>query len=179
MVETVPVLWCAECRVTWEEGIEPRCADESHERQRFEMHKHRTPVDLPDGTTITCASFHEIGSYERDTTPDFGVYLDHRWQPPWAHVHVDWPDFGVPASKDDLLSVLRSALERARDGAHVELGCWGAHGRTGTALACLAVLTGVAPGEAVDWVRRAYCEGAVETPEQEAFVATLDVSSGA
>jgi hypothetical protein len=46
-------------------------------------------------------------------------------------------------------------------------------GRTGTALACLAVLGGVVPGEAIAWVRANYCPKAVETDEQEAFVAGL------
>jgi protein-tyrosine phosphatase len=53
----------------------------------------------------------------------------------------------------------------------VEIGCLGGHGRTGTALACLAIRTGHPAGDAVDWVRTVYCSSAVETPEQEAFVA--------
>jgi hypothetical protein len=58
-------------------------------------------------------------------------------------------------------------LERARLGERVEVGCLGGHGRTGTALACLAILTGHPPGEAVAWVRANYCADAVETAEQE------------
>ena len=64
---------------------------------------------------------------------------------------------------------------RARQGEVVELGCLGGHGRTGTALACLAVLAGTSPPAAVAWVRSAYCSQAVETPDQEAFVASLSV----
>jgi hypothetical protein len=41
---------------------------------------------------------------------------------------------------------------------------------TGTALACLAVLTGTRSEAAVDWVRAHYCADAVETDEQRAFV---------
>jgi protein-tyrosine phosphatase len=33
-------------------------------------------------------------------------------------------------------------LERARAGERVDVGCFEGHGRTGTALACLAILTG-------------------------------------
>lgn len=47
---------------------------------------------------------------------------------------------------------------------------WGGHGRTGTALACLARLDGVPAGDAVAWVREHYCRQAVETVDQEAFV---------
>lgn len=42
--------------------------------------------------------------------------------------------------------------------------------RTGTALALLAVLDGVPPGEAVGYVRRRYARHAVETPWQRRFV---------
>ena len=40
-------------------------------------------------------------------------------------------------------------------------------------VACLAVLTGTPPDEAVAWVRATYCEKAVETDEQRAFVAAF------
>jgi protein-tyrosine phosphatase len=53
------------------------------------------------------------------------------------------------------------------------VGCLGGHERTGTALACLAVLTGHPALHAVAWVRSSYCTRAVETPEQEAFIVTL------
>ncbi len=55
----------------------------------------------------------------------------------------------------------------------VEVGCLGGHGRTGTALACLAVLTGTPANEAVAWVRANYCAHAVETEAQEALVAAF------
>ena len=50
------------------------------------------------------------------------------------------------------------------------MGCLGGSGRTGTVLACMAVLAGVPGDEAVAWVRGAYRAQAVETPEQEAWV---------
>ena len=65
---------------------------------------------------------------------------------------------------------MEDVLDRAGKGERVELGCWGAHGRTGTALACLAVLAGTPASEAVAWVRESYCQKAVETPMQEDFV---------
>jgi protein-tyrosine phosphatase len=134
------------------------------------IHRHRSVVVLPDGTPITAVSFDFEDPYARDRPPDYGLYLDHRWQPPWAHDHLDWPDFGVPVSAAPAVAALRSALDRARAGERVEVGCLGGHGRTGTALACLAVLSGHPPGDAVAWVRATYCAHAVETPEQEAFV---------
>jgi hypothetical protein len=51
---------------------------------------------LPDGTEVTAVSFDAADPYIREQPPDYGLYLDHKWQPPWAHDHLDWPDFGVP-----------------------------------------------------------------------------------
>ncbi|MBX6748191.1 MAG: hypothetical protein IRY85_00730 [Micromonosporaceae bacterium] len=48
----------------------------------------------------------------------------------------------------------------------MEIACRGGIGRTGTALAALAVLDGLAPPAAVAWVRDAYHPRAVETPWQ-------------
>ena len=52
----------------------------------------------------------------------------------------------------------------------IEVGCAGGLGRTGTVLACMAVLAGVPAPDAVSWVRRNYRVGAVETPEQERWI---------
>ena len=51
-----------------------------------------------------------------------------------------------------------------------EVGCLGGSGRTGTVLACMAVLAGVPPAQAVAWVRASYRPEAVETADQEAWV---------
>lgn len=136
-------------------------------------HVHRTHVVFEDGTTITGASFLAGDPYDRDTPPSFGLYLDERWSPPWAHAHVDWPDFGVPADADALRNALTDLVARARAADSVEVGCLGGHGRTGTALACIAVMTGTPGTEAVAWVRANYCSQAVETPEQETFARTF------
>jgi protein-tyrosine phosphatase len=52
----------------------------------------------------------------------------------------------------------------------VEIACAGGHGRTGTALACLAILDGVPGTEAVAFVREHYYSHAVETPGQRRYV---------
>ena len=171
---TRQVVACLECQTHWDVGQQPACTDPDHRHQQFEMHRHRSVVVLPDGTQLTAVSFDGIDPYARDEPPDYGLYLDHRWQPPWDHDHVDWPNFGVPDDVDQLVTTLRSVRERARSGEHVEVGCLGAHGRTGTALACLAVLGGHPAGEAVAWVRANYCAKAVETVWQEELVARLD-----
>jgi hypothetical protein len=165
------VVVCPECKVYWDrDGQAAKCEDASHAHQNFEIHRHRTAVVLPDGTTVTAVSFDPGDPYGREQRPDYGLYLDSRWQPPWPHDHVGWPDFGIPEEKTAIMTALRSLLARAQTGQRVEIGCLGGHGRTGTAVACLAVLTGCPAGEAVAWVREHYCTSAVETPEQEAFV---------
>lgn len=174
MSETRIVVACAECRTHWYKNLEPPgCERAGHQHQEFAVHLHRSAVTLPDGTSVVAASFDSIDPYNRDQLPDYGLYLDPRWQPPWPHDQVGWPDFGVPTDPDDLMYALRAVLDRARGGQRVEIGCHGGHGRTGTALACLAVLAGHPAADAVAWVRASYCTQAVETPEQEAFVKGL------
>lgn len=134
-----------------------------------QLHVHRRAVELADGTSVTAASFIGDDPYTRDPAPDFGLYLDARWDPPWPHEHVAWPDFGVPGAAE-LRAALLGLLDRARAGDRVEIGCLGGHGRTGTALACLAVLTGTPADQAVDWVRASHCPKAVETDAQRTFV---------
>ncbi|RBY78443.1 protein phosphatase [Blastococcus sp. TF02-09] len=103
--------------------------------------------------------------------PEFGVYLLGRrpaaW--PWEQRWVRWRDFGLPADDLELRRVLEEAWERA-GGERVEVACGGGTGRTGTALACLAVLDGVPAEDAVAFVRRHYRPGAVETRWQRRFV---------
>ena len=103
--------------------------------------------------------------------PEFGVYLLGKAPPPvaWESRWVRWPDFRLPADPADAAGALREAWRRAAS-ARVEVACGGGRGRTGTALACLAVLDGVPAGEAVAYVRRHYHRRAVETPGQRRFV---------
>ena len=53
----------------------------------------------------------------------------------------------------------------------VEVACGGGVGRTGTVLACLAVLDGLSPDEAVAWVGAHHHRRAVETRGQRRWVA--------
>jgi protein-tyrosine phosphatase len=91
----------------------------------------------------------------------------------WEHRWVVWPDFRTPASTTDAVSALREAHERAAT-ERVEVACGGGVGRTGTALAAIAVLAGVPGPEAVAWVRRHYNRRAVETPWQRRWVLGID-----
>ncbi|WP_327153046.1 protein-tyrosine phosphatase family protein [Streptomyces tubercidicus] len=104
-------------------------------------------------------------------SPAFAVHLLGKQPPevPWESRWLRWPDFRLPSSHTEARTVLRTAWARA-DAERVEIACAGGRGRTGTALACLAVLDGVPAAEAVDFVRRNYDPRAVETPWQKRYV---------
>lgn len=94
-------------------------------------------------------------------------------QPPlveWESRWLRWPDFRLPADRSHARQVLREAWGRAEH-ERVELACAGGKGRTGTALACLAVIDGVPAAEAVAYVRAHFDHRAVETPWQKRYVA--------
>lgn len=103
--------------------------------------------------------------------PQFGLYLQGKAPPPLAWARwLRWPDWRLPANPVEARQALadlwqRSATER------VEVACCGGRGRTGTALACLAILDGLPAADAVEYVRQHYDPRAVETPGQRRFVA--------
>jgi protein-tyrosine phosphatase len=88
---------------------------------------------------------------------------------PWDSRWLRWPDFRLPSSRTQAQALLSEAWSRA-ESERVEVACGGGRGRTGTALACLAVLDGVPAAEAVPFVRRHYDPRAVETPWQRRYV---------
>lgn len=103
--------------------------------------------------------------------PDFALYLLGSEPPPvaWESRWLRWRDFGLPADRAAAADALREAWARAA-AERVEIACSAGHGRTGTALACLAVLDGIPNREAVAYVREHYYAGAVETTGQRRFV---------
>jgi hypothetical protein len=104
-------------------------------------------------------------------TPSYGIYLLGK-QPaevPWESRWIRWPDFRLPKDRPAARAALAEAWRRSA-AERVEIACGGGRGRTGTALACLAVLDGVPPQEAVAYVRAHYDRHAVETPWQRRYV---------
>ncbi|WP_322781195.1 protein-tyrosine phosphatase family protein [Frankia sp. Cas4] len=103
--------------------------------------------------------------------PTFALHLLGQEAPPvvWESRWLRWPDFWLPSDRTATVDALREAWIRA-EAERVEVACAGGYGRTGTALACLAVLDGVPAREAVAYVRERYSPRAVETPWQRRFV---------
>jgi len=96
-----------------------------------------------------------------------------------AEWQLDVPDFGLP-NEAALRAVLADMLEAMRappDGAY-HIGCKAGLGRTGTAMACLAILAGAVEGDPVAWLRARYHSGAIETPAQEDFVRRFAITPG-
>jgi hypothetical protein len=103
--------------------------------------------------------------------PSFALYLRGRQPPPvdWDATWLRWPDFWLPKDRAATTRAIQEAWVRAPH-ERVEVACTGGKGRTGTVLACLAVLDGVPSAEAVMYVRQNYDGHAVETPWQRRFV---------
>jgi protein-tyrosine phosphatase len=123
-------------------------------------------VRFPDGTKVRAAALR----LEHDSWPEFGLYLDPAWRPSWQSVLVPWKDFGLPQSPEGAVNQICAAFKRAKAGQRVEVGCKEGLRRTGTVLACMAVLAGVPPDKAVSWVREHYHRRAVGTPDQKSWV---------
>ncbi|MBW0102190.1 protein-tyrosine phosphatase family protein [Pseudonocardia sp. KRD291] len=140
-------------------------------------------IRLPDGTLVR-------GRGRRDPLPEgpapqFGLYpgrppdrgrrtLLRRttpWLPDWPAEWVDWPDFRTPRDPRRAAAAIVRAHDLARAGHRVEVACGGGVGRTGTVIACMAVIAGHPPDDAVAWTRRNYRSRAVETRGQRRWVA--------
>jgi hypothetical protein len=138
----------------------------------MEIWERDTPgvLELPSGRRIRGRGLRHPFP-QADPAPTYGLYLLGSPPPPhnWPSRWVRWPDFRLPKDRRDAREAFTEAWRRAGE-ERVEVACGGGRGRTGTALACLAVLDGVPADEAVEFVRRNYHKGAVETPWQSRYV---------
>jgi hypothetical protein len=151
----------------------------------------RGATRLPDGTLVRGRSLRD--RLPEGPLPDYGLYLvsrpgqqqrtasphhpgwnrrrrRRRFQPGWEADWIVWPDFRAPANPQQAAHAIVKAFRRAQAGGRVEVACGGGSGRTGTVLACLAILAGVPAAQAVGWVRANYRTRAVETRRQRAWI---------
>ena len=125
-------------------------------------------VTLPGGSQVRGRRLSDSAS-----PADFALLLADGLVPAWPHRRIRWPDFWIPIDRADALDALREAHCRAHAGQRVEVTCRGGIGRTGTALAALAILDGLPSKQAVTWIRANYDRRAVETPWQRLWLRTV------
>lgn len=133
------------------------------------------PYQLSDGTTVYLSAYRDRDL--RTWEPDLAVYLDSAWHPRTIAFHLGWPDFGTPSlSHRKVLWMARYALDTARQGDSVEIGCIGGHGRTGTFLAILEMLTHERADHlrAISNVRKFHCREAIESWGQERYLLEIE-----
>ena len=133
---------------------------------------------LPTGTALYLSGWsHTPVNRPDEMYPDVGVYLAEQWFPAdnFAY-HVSWQDFGLPTIPDwHVTRHARATIAHAEQGDVVEVGCLGAHGRTGSFLAILVMLDdpSYSGKRAIKYVRDNHCHSAVETKEQERYVSRI------
>ena len=127
-------------------------------------------VRLPAGRTVRGLPRRKLR--RADVEPELVIYLQGTKPKStrWPHLWIKWRDFGVPASTDEAVSILRQAYERAGT-QRVAITCSGGIGRTGTAMAALGMIGGVSEEQALSWVRSSYHRRAVETGRQQRWLA--------
>ncbi|MDV6275455.1 protein phosphatase [Rhodococcus erythropolis] len=126
-------------------------------------------LDLPSGRSIRGRGLRN--PLPSGPLPTFGVYMTGK-EPPateWDSVWVRWRDFWLPSDPAALRSALHEVWVRSET-ERVEIACGGGYGRTGTALAALAIVDGVPSQDATAYVRAHYSPRAVEMPWQRRFV---------
>ncbi len=186
MVDQRSILFCAQCALHWDKDSEPpKCQDEAHDHQRFEVHRHLDTVVFPDGIVVIAASFDPANPYGRQRPPDYGLYLDRQWQPPWGFNHLDWPDFGVPDDVGPVLLALRQCRSGLGGSARRDWLCWrswsyrnrlGLPGRARRRAA--ASRSGVGQGQLLLTGRRDYRAGRLCLVAQMAITGSVPVHSG-
>jgi rhodanese/phosphatase family protein len=125
-------------------------------------------VTLPTGARVRGRR-----SSDSASPADFALVLGESPLPAWPNRRIRWRDFWIPSDRVQALNALRDALRRAHEGERVEVICRGGIGRTGTALAALAILDGLSPEQAVTWIRDNYHPRAVETLWQQRWLGTV------
>jgi hypothetical protein len=125
-------------------------------------------VQLVDGRRIRARGLDNPAPTE---PPEFGLYL--LAHPPpvtnWEQRWLPWRNYWLPRRRRETVAALCDAYERSAT-ERVEVACEAGTGRTGTALACLAVLAGTPLQDAVPYIRYRYDDRAVRAPWQRWFV---------
>lgn len=120
--------------------------------------------------------FFGAGSFRGLTTAGIDIFIDCGANIQLGRIiKIDWADGSVPDMTEEYWRNILQDLEKlrtslGRDSLNILVCCVGGHGRTGTALAILAALTGVAPDDPADFIHEKYCYRAIETRSQCSYI---------
>lgn len=126
-------------------------------------------------------SFRGLVANEIDVFIDCGANIPHNIRKGFdlpRHdyiIRINWLDGEAPdMTEKDWLTLLekleKTRLHLGKDILNILVCCVGGHGRTGTALAILAALTGAKTDNPVRFIRETYCQKAVETKSQCSYI---------
>lgn len=148
----------------------------SGKSQFFRCYEQHQPLKLGNGTFIG-------GNCHTPVTDDADVYIGFQspgslqGREPWdrgdrepvVNIQYTIQDMCAPASPKKFRKLVEWTVEQLIAGKTVHAGCIGGHGRTGTFLsAVISVMMG--EPDPIGWVRKNYCEKAVESKEQIDFL---------
>jgi hypothetical protein len=101
------------------------------------------------------------------------VRLPQPWEEGYGAItQVDYPilDMGVPTDPKDFKKLIEWLRNQLQEGKKVHVGCIGGHGRTGMVLSALVAVMLPEEPDAIGYVRKNYCDHAVESVEQVQFL---------
>jgi hypothetical protein len=146
-------------------------------------------VEIEPGVIVHASAYMDRPRSDDWDWPDIGIYLSERWIEEMPMASFYWagptlgpssqvallpcPDGGWPLYGKESEQVLGYALDAARTGRFVDVGCHAGHGRTGMALAALMILAGHDVEVAMSKVWNDYCGQAIETVGQERYLLNL------
>ena len=140
-------------------------------------------VELPSGRRIRGRSWHEPISEYADVTAVLTTATPEEFAQRQAVgisrevVYISWPDYRLPSRPMQAREQLARLLERAQE-ERVEITCGGGVGRTGTALAILAIMDGMDPEAAVEFVQREYNPDSATSHAQRGYLMDMDAGLG-
>lgn len=126
------------------------------------------------------------GSCHEPVIQDADIYISldnqapvYGWEQPWnknekdqKHLRFFIEDMSNPENTDEFLNALSFVIEQMKKSKKVHVGCTAGHGRTGLFLSALVQTTmgNELSGSAIDYVRKNYCEKAVENVPQIVYL---------
>ncbi len=123
-------------------------------------------LDLTDITGDTTEIMEKYRTAKEQYDLDLAAYNQAPKEYAWPFMWVEWPDRGIIPVEvaERLVTFIRDQLKA---GKVIDVGCAGAHGRTGTLLAMLLIdEEGLSPLQAIKQVRKRHCQKAIESEAQ-------------